>query len=200
MTAPGALRRVCVFSGSSTGTDRTAAAVAAELGEAVAARGLELVYGGGQVGLMGVVADAALSAGGRVVGVIPKGLFSKEIGHDGLTELHEVDSMHARKTLMYDLADAFVALPGGLGTLEELAEITTWAQLGLHQKPVALLDVGGFWSGLTTQLDRMVSAGFLRLDSRRLVRHHVEVDAMLDDLASFEPSPRREKWIEEDER
>ena len=132
------------------------------LGTLLARRGIDLVYGGGSVGLMGEVADAALAAGGRVTGVIPTGLFSREVGHGSLTELHEVGSMHERKQLMYDLSDGFIALPGGLGTLEELAEVTTWSQLGLHAKPVVLLDVDGFWDPLAAQLDRMVAVGLLK--------------------------------------
>ena len=150
-----AIASLCVFCGSSTPPDPRYRDAARALGTLAAARGVGLVYGGGSVGLMGAVADAALEAGGSVTGVIPAGLFSREIGHAGLTALHEVGSMHERKQLMYDLADAFVALPGGLGTLEELAEVTTWAQLGLHAKPVALLDVDGFWDPLIAQLDRM---------------------------------------------
>lgn len=155
----------------------------------LACRDIEVVYGGGHIGLMGVVADAALAAGGRVIGVIPKGLFSREVAHTEVTELHEVDSMHERKTLMYDLADGFMALPGGFGTLEEIAEITTWAQLGLHRKPIALLDVDGFWDGLVAQFDRMHSDGLLRPENRALVRRFDEVDAALDHLSTWEPPP-----------
>ena len=195
----GPLRRVCVFCGSSSGTDRRYRDTASELAETLAARDVEVVYGGGHVGLMGVVADTAMAAGGRVIGVIPKGLFGREIAHTGVSVLHEVGSMHERKTLMYDLSDAFVALPGGFGTLEELAEVTTWAQLGLHAKPVALLDVGGFWDGLVTQLDRMVDAGFLRVENRALIQRFENVPALLDGLESFEPA-RVAKWIDEGER
>jgi len=168
--------------------------VARELGTTVAQRGLTLVYGGGRVGLMGILADAALDSGGRVVGVIPVGLFSREVGHTGLTELHEVPTMHERKALMYDLADAFVALPGGLGTLDELAEVVTWAQLGLHQKPVALLDVDGFWDPLIAQLDRMVDVGLLKPANRALLlRANSPADA-LRVLTTAEPR-YTEKWI-----
>jgi uncharacterized protein (TIGR00730 family) len=149
-----ALRAVCVFCGSSAPADPCYRDAARALGALVARRGIGLVYGGGSVGLMGELADAALSHGGRVTGVIPAGLFAREVGHTGLTELREVASMHERKQLMYDLSDAFVALPGGLGTLEELAEVATWSQLGLHSKPVVLLDVDGFWEPLATQLER----------------------------------------------
>ncbi len=193
------LRRVCVFCGSSAGFDSAYSDAAARRGRVLAERGIDLVYGGGRVGLMGTLADAALAAGGRVVGVIPTGLFSREVGHTGITELHGVASMHERKTLMYDLSDGFVALPGGLGTLEELAEVTTWAQLGLHAKPVALFDVAGFWAPLVSLLDDMVSAGFLRPENRALVLQHDDIDALLSGLAAFQPNPV-EKWIDADER
>jgi uncharacterized protein (TIGR00730 family) len=165
-----ALRAVCVFCGSSAPGDPRYRDAARALGALVARRGVDLVYGGGSVGLMGELADAALGQGGRVIGVIPAGLFAREVGHTGLTELHEVASMHERKQLMYDLSDAFVALPGGLGTLEELAEIATWSQLGLHSKPVVLLDVGGFWDPLAAQLDRMAGAGFVKQANRGLIQ------------------------------
>lgn len=191
---------MCVFCGSSSGTDPRYRAAATELAGALAARGIDVVYGGGRVGLMGVVADAALAGGARVIGVIPRGLFSKEVAHTGVTELREVASMHERKALMYDLSDAFVALPGGYGTLEELAEVTTWAQLGLHAKPVALLDVAGFWDDLVALLDRMVTDGFLKPQNRGLVLHHRDPVTLLDALAAFEPRAPVEKWIMPDER
>ena len=193
------IRALGVFCGSSSGTDDRYARAARELGALLAARGIELVYGGGEVGLMGEVADACLAGGGRVVGVIPKGLFSREVAHRGLTELHEVESMHERKQLMYDRSDAFLALPGGLGTLEELAETITWSQLGLHAKPVALLDVGGFWDPLVQQLDHMVSEGFLKPANRTLVGRCDSAEAALDHLARTEPV-RAEKWITPEER
>jgi uncharacterized protein (TIGR00730 family) len=169
------------------------------LGDLVAGAGIDLVYGGGQVGLMGEVADAALSRGGRVIGVIPAGLFSREVGHTGLTKLHEVGSMHERKQLMYDLSDAFIALPGGLGTLEELAEVATWSQLGLHAKPVVLLDVAGFWEPLVTQFDRMVSAGLLRPTGRNLIRQTRSAAEALAAAAAAEPADANQ-WITADER
>jgi len=190
---------VCVFCGSSSPDDPRYADAARSLGTVLAGGGIELVYGGGQVGLMGVLADAALAAGGRVTGVIPAGLFSKEVGHTGLTELHEVATMHERKQLMYDLADAFVALPGGLGTLDELAEVVTWAQLGLHRKPVALLDVDGFWDPLVAQLDRMVDVGLLKPANRALVLRAGTPDGALAVLASAD-APYVEKWITEADR
>ncbi len=157
------LRRVCVFCGSSTGTDPAHLDGARRLGSLVAGAGLGLVYGGATVGLMGAVADAALAAGGEVIGVIPHQLFSAEVPHTGLTELHQVPDMHARKALMYDLADAFVVLPGGLGTLEELFEAATWNQLGLHGrfKPLVLLSIDGFYAPLIQMLDDATAAGFV---------------------------------------
>jgi hypothetical protein len=160
---------------------------------------VDLVYGAGSVGLMGELADAALGHGGRVIGVIPAGLFAREVGHTGLTELHEVASMHERKQLMYDLSDAFVALPGGLGTLEELAEVATWSQLGLHSKPVALLDVDGFWEPLVSQLDRMTGVGLLKPASRDLIQRTRSAEEALGVLAAARPA-RPEKWISAEER
>ncbi len=142
------LRRLCVFCGSSSGIGDGYLGLARELGRLLANRDIGLVYGGAQVGLMGEVADACMAEGGHVTGVLPVGLFSREVPHNRLSTLHEVPSMHERKRLMYDLSDGFVALPGGLGTLEELAEVATWSQLGLHSKPVVLLDVDGFWDPL----------------------------------------------------
>jgi uncharacterized protein (TIGR00730 family) len=179
-----AVPRVCVFCGSSTPPDGRYRDVARALGAAVARGGMDLIYGGGQVGLMGDLADAALAQGGRVVGVIPMGLFTREVGHPGLTVLHEVASMHERKELMYDLSDGFIALPGGLGTLEELAEVATWSQLGLHRKPIALLDVDAFWEPLVNQLDRMVAVGLLKPSNRGLIQRTRSVAEALAALAS----------------
>ena len=165
----------------------------------MARSGFGLVYGGGSVGLMGELADAALGHGGRVIGVIPAGLFAREAGHTGLTELHEVASMHERKQLMYDLSDAFVALPGGLGTLEELAEVATWSQLGLHSKPVVLLDVDGFWGPLVTQLDRMAGTGLLKRASRDLIQRTRSAEEALGALAAAEPA-HPENWLTPEER
>ena len=165
----------------------------------MARRGLCLVYGGGSVGLMGELADAALGRGGRVIGVIPTSLWAREINHTGLTELYEVGSMHERKRLMYDKSDGFIALPGGLGTLEELAEVATWSQLGLHSKPLALLDVGGFWDPLVALLDRMAGAGLLKPASRALIRRTRSAEEALAVLAAAEPA-HPEKWITAQER
>jgi len=156
------LRRVCVFCGSSTGVDPRYAEAAAAMGRALVAADLELVYGGGAVGLMGIVADTVMQAGGRVTGVIPRGLFRREVRHEAITELHETGSMHERKALMYELSDAFVAMPGGIGTMEELFETLTWAQIGLHDKPVGVLDVNGFYQPLLGFLQQMVADGFVK--------------------------------------
>lgn len=177
------IRSVCVYCGSSPGHDPRYATAARELGTLLAREGIRLVYGGGAVGLMGILADAALAAGGRVTGVLPRGLFSREVPHRGLTELREVGSMHERKQVMVDLAGAFVALPGGLGTLEELAEVLTWAQLGIHDRPVAVVDVGGFWQPLAALLDRAEAEGFLPARMRRRLIWVDRVDGVLDTLS-----------------
>jgi uncharacterized protein (TIGR00730 family) len=183
-----AIRALCVFCGSSAPAGDRYQAAARELGTLIAARGITLIYGGGSSGLMGEVADAAIAGGGQVVGVIPAGLFRAELCHTGLTRLHEVGSMHERKQLMYGLADGFIALPGGLGTLEELAEATAWCQLGLHSKPVVMLDVDGFWAPLAAQLDRMVTAGFLGPASRELMQRAASVPEALATVAAFSPA------------
>ena len=194
-----ALRAVCVFCGSSAPADPRYRDAARALGALLARRGVDLVYGGGSVGLMGELADAALGHGGRVTGVIPARLFAREVGHTGLTELHEVASMHERKQLMYDLSDAFIALPGGLGTLEELAEVATWSQLGLHSKPVVLLDVDGFWEPLVSQLDRMAGAGLLKPASRDLIQRTRSAEEALGVLAAARPAGAK-RWITAPER
>ena len=193
------LRAVCVFCGSSAPADPRYRDAARDLGALIARRGVGLVYGGGSVGLMGDLADAALGHGGQVTGVIPVGLFAREVGHTGLTTMHEVSSMHERKQLMYDLADGFIALPGGLGTLEELAEVATWSQLGLHSKPVALLDVDGFWGPLVTQLDRMVGTGLLKPAGRDLIQRTRSAEEALGVLAAPPPA-RPQRWITAQER
>ncbi|MGE0731198.1 MAG: TIGR00730 family Rossman fold protein [Acidimicrobiia bacterium] len=189
------LQRVCVFCGSSAGIDPQYREAAAAMGRSLAAHGIELVYGGGAVGLMGVIADAVMEAGGTVTGVLPKGLFSREVGHEAITTLHHTESMHERKALMYDLADAFIALPGGLGTLDELFETLTWAQIGLHRKPVGLLDVVGYFDGLLAFLQHTVDTGFVKQANIELLVAHADPDRLLDLLASTEP-PRPEKWID----
>lgn len=193
------VRTVCVFCGSSTPPEDAYPDAARALGRLLARERIELVYGGGSVGLMGELADACVSHGGRVTGVIPTGLFRREHGHRGITRLHEVGSMHERKQLMYDLADAFVALPGGLGTLEEVAEVATWSQLGLHSKPIVLLDVGTFWDPLVDLLDRMVATGLLKPANRALIQRAASPGAALHALASAEPAPGG-TWITADDR
>jgi uncharacterized protein (TIGR00730 family) len=190
------LRSVCVFSGSSPGARPAYTEAATALGVEVAKRGMRLVYGGASVGLMGAVADAALAAGGEVVGVIPQHLMDREVAHDGLTELRVTGSMHERKALMADLADGFVALPGGLGTLEELAEVLTWSQLGLQSKPCGVLDVEGFFDPLLAFLDHTVAERFVSTEHRALVLAADRPDALLDLLAGWRPGAPGAKWLD----
>lgn len=193
------MRRICVFAGSSTGNDPAWADAARALGRAMAARGIGLVYGGGGIGLMGVVADAALAGGVPVVGIIPRALATKEIAHHGVTELRVVPSMHERKAEMATLADGFIALPGGLGTFEELFEVLTWAQLGLHAKPIGLLDAAGYYAPLAALIAHAVGAGFVRPEHASLLVRAATADALLDAMAAYHPSAPREKWIDLDE-
>lgn len=189
------MHRICVFCGSSVGADPRYQAGAENLGRLLAARGIEVVYGGGSVGLMGALADATLAAGGRVIGVIPRTLWEREVGHRGLTALHIVESMHERKALMAELADAFVALPGGAGTLEEFSEVWTWAQLGLHAKPCGLLDIGGYYDPLIAFLDRMVEQRFLRPEHRAMVLAGTDAEELLARFAAYVP-PAVPKWLD----
>jgi uncharacterized protein (TIGR00730 family) len=189
------MRRLCVFAGSSSGARPEYRAAAGELGRALAARGIGVVYGGARVGLMGVLADAALAAGGEVVGVIPAALVAKEVAHTGLSDLRVVGSMHQRKALMSDLADAFIALPGGWGTLEELFEVLTWAQLGLHRKPCGILNVHGYFDGLLAFLSHTIGEGFVRHEYAAMVTVAATPDALLDRLVSSSP-PAVEKWLD----
>jgi uncharacterized protein (TIGR00730 family) len=189
------MKSVCVFCGSSPGVRPSYCEVAAALGREVVRRGLRLVYGGGNVGLMGVLADAALEAGGAVIGVIPQALVDKEIAHRGLTELRVVASMHQRKALMADLADAFIALPGGFGTLEEFCEMLTWLQLGLHAKPCGVLNVEGFFDPLLALFDRAVADRFLRPEQRAAVLAGQAPAELLDHLAACRPVTM-DKWID----
>ncbi len=182
------LKRICVFCGSSVGTPPAYAAAARELGRTLTERGLGIVFGGGKVGLMGVLADAALEVGGEAIGVIPEALVAREIGHNGLTELHVVRSMHERKTLMADLADAFIALPGGYGTFEEFFEAVTWTQLGIHKKPCGLLNVEGYYDALLALLNRAVADGFVREANRSLVLDAPDVATLLKKLEAFRPA------------
>jgi uncharacterized protein (TIGR00730 family) len=182
------LRAICVFCGASPGGNPVYAEAAAALGRRLAQEGITLVYGGGAVGLMGVVADAALAAGGEVIGVIPTALQSSEIGHNGLTRLEVVDGMHARKARMAELSDAFIALPGGLGTLEELFEVWTWGQLGYHAKPLGLLEVNGFYAKLIGFLDHLVQERFVRQPHRSMLQVREEPGALLEALNQWEPN------------
>jgi uncharacterized protein (TIGR00730 family) len=161
----------------------------------MAARGIGLVFGGGKVGLMGVLADTILAEGGEAIGVIPQGLVEREVGHGGLTELHVVASMHERKALMAELSDGFVAVPGGIGTLEELIEVFTWSQLGIHAKPIGVLDAAGFYSGLAAFLDHMVAEGFLRAEHRATMLSSPDPGTLLDRLAAWEPV-RVARWLD----
>jgi uncharacterized protein (TIGR00730 family) len=192
------VRRVCVYAGSNPGNDPAFADAARTLATVVAERGIGVVYGGGKVGLMGVIADGALAAGGEVIGVMPQALIDREIGHDGLTELMVVDSMHSRKARMAELADAFIAVPGGIGTLEELIEVYTWSQLGIHDKPCGVLNVNGYYDGLVGFLDHAVVSGFLRPQHRAVLSVAATPGELLDRLAAFEP-PTVGKWLELDQ-
>lgn len=193
------LKRVAVFCGSNHGNDPAFTDVAVALGMLLAERGIGLVYGGGDVGLMGEVADAVLAGGGEVTGVLPGLLWDKEVGHQGLTELLIVDTMHERKMAMADRADAFIALPGGVGTFEELFEAITWTQLGIHEKPVGLLDVSGFYRPLLAFLDQTVAAGFLRPGHRDMIVDATDPAEILEALAAWEPVTTT-KWLTPDER
>jgi uncharacterized protein (TIGR00730 family) len=187
--------RLCIFCGSSPGARPDYAAATEELATLLAQRGIGVVYGGASVGLMGLLADSALAAGGEVIGVIPAALEAKEIGHSGLSELHVVGSMHERKALMAELSDGFVALPGGSGTLEELFEVFTWSQLGLHRKACALLNVAGYYNGLAAFLDHAVDERFLRPEHRAMLLCEDTPAAVLDALERFEP-PAVDKWLD----
>ncbi|MBT2557072.1 TIGR00730 family Rossman fold protein [Hymenobacter sp. ISL-91] len=188
------MKSVAVYCGSATGTNPAYQQQAVEMGRLLAERDLTLVYGGGRVGLMGVVADSVLAHGGQVVGVIPDFMMGKEIEHRGLTELHIVASMHERKLLMAERAEAFLAMPGGYGTLEELFEVLTWGQLGLHPKPIGVLNVEGFYDHLLRALDHMADEGLLRRENRQQLLSHPSPAALLDALAAYVPIPV-EKWL-----
>ena len=179
------MKRVCVFCGASTGVREEYGDAARKLAAALARRGLGLVYGGGKVGLMGLLADSMLQAGGEVIGVIPQHLVAKEVAHRGVTELHIVDTMHQRKAMMNELSDAFIALPGGYGTLEEFFEILTWSQLGIHCKPSGLLNVSGYYDNLLAMLDHAVVEGFLLPANRKLVIADTDADLLVQRLGSL---------------
>lgn len=193
------LNRLCVFCGSSRGHRPAYSALAGEVGRALARRGIGIVYGGGSIGLMGRLADAALAEGGEVLGVIPQALLAWEVAHDSLTRLEVVPSMHARKARMAELADGFLALPGGYGTFEELFEVLTWAQLGLHQKPCAVLDVEGYFSPLLRLADHAVEEGFLSSEHRGLLLSAGEINGAIDAIGAFEPQPVRKFLVSTDE-
>nr|WP_047165461.1 TIGR00730 family Rossman fold protein [Sphingomonas sp. Y57] len=193
------IRALCVFCGSSPGFDPVHGAAARALGAALVQAGIDLVYGGGRVGLMGMVADSVLGAGGRVTGVIPKALADLEVAHLGLTELHVVGSMHERKAMMADRSDGFIALSGGIGTFEELFEIWTWGQLGDHAKPVALLNVAGFYDKLSGFLDDVVAGGFLRPAHRAMLMVDDDPATLVRRMRDHRP-PIVEKWIDRAER
>jgi uncharacterized protein (TIGR00730 family) len=185
------LRAVAVFCGAKPGVNARHRAALVALGRAIAQGGMTLVFGGGRVGLMGVVADAALAAGGRVVGVIPGSMVERELAHAGLSELHVVESMHARKALMAELADAFIACPGGFGTLDEVFEALTWTQIGLQRKPSGFLDVDGFFQPLAVQLDRMTEAGFIEPAHRAMVCFEPDPARIIEHLAALDLPPVR---------
>lgn len=189
------MKRLAVYCGSSPGADPAYADGARALGTAMVARGLGLVFGGGHVGLMGTIADAVLAAGGEVVGVIPTALRDKELAHKGCTELHIVDTMHERKALMADLADGFVAMPGGYGTFDEMFEMLTWGQLGYHSKPCGFLNIAGYYDVLFTFLDTCVDARFVTRTHRDMILTGDEPGALLDAIAAFDP-PDQAKWLD----
>lgn len=193
------MKSICVYCGSNSGSDPVYAEVARALGKHIADEGMHLVYGAGNVGLMGIVADAALAAGGEVTGVIPHQLMEWEVGHRGLTRLEVVDSMHERKARMFELSDGFVALPGGFGTLDEMFEMLTWRQLGLGQKPCAFLDVAGFWSPLMAMLDRMVDQRFLHPAQRQDLWHGDDIRALFAWMRDYRPV-QADKWMDEKRR
>jgi hypothetical protein len=188
------VRRVCVFCGSSTGNDPRHAEAAAALGRLLAARGLGLVFGGGSIGLMGVLADHVLAAGGAVTGVIPHGLAARELAHRGVADMRVVPTMHARKALMAGLADGFVALPGGMGTFDELFEIATWGQLGIHRKPIGVLNVAGYYDPLVALLEHAVAGGFVGDGGRRLVLVENDAARLLDRMEGYAP-PSVPEWV-----
>ena len=192
------IRRICVFCGSNKGASGDYVDAARALGTLFAKEGIALVYGGGSVGLMGELADSVLASGGEVIGVIPHALWAREVGHRGLTDLRIVDTMHERKAMMADLSDAFIALPGGLGTLEEIFEVWTWAQLGLHQKPLGFLDVNGYYAPLMQFLDRAVRERFVKEEHRTVAMVSSDAEALLRRFDAWQP-PRVEKWITRDE-
>ena len=193
------MRRICVFCGSSPGGRSEYRKAAEELGMYLACKKIGIVYGGGNIGLMGAMADAALASGGEVIGVIPEHLMAREVGHKGLTKMHVVKSMHERKALMSDLADGFLALPGGFGTFEEFCEVLTWSQLGLHQKPCGLLNVNGYYRPLLDMFNHAVEERFLKPENRRIVIADNGIPGIIEAMSSWRPVPV-EKWLDRDTR
>ena len=193
------MKTICVYCGSNAGNDPAYAAQAKALGARLASDNIALVYGGGNVGLMGIVADAVLANGGEVIGVIPQQLVDWEVAHRGVTRLEVVDSMHTRKARMFELSDGFVALPGGFGTLDEMFEMLTWRQLGLGKKPCAFLDVNGFWQPLMAMLDTMVRERFLHAEQRNDLWHGSDIDTLLDWMRGYVPA-QADKWLDEKRR
>ncbi len=193
------MKNICVFCGSRVGNKSIYKSAAQEMGYAIAKRGFGLIYGGGHTGLMGVVADAALTAGTEVIGVIPQFLLDREQEHGELTKLHIVNSMHERKAMMAELADAFIALPGGYGTLEELCEVITWAQLGLHNKPIGLLNVDGYYNFLLNFFDRTVTEEFLAANLRHLVIEGLQPEVLLDLIMQYQPQQQQKLMSRESE-
>jgi uncharacterized protein (TIGR00730 family) len=194
------LKRICVFCGSSLGARPAYKDAAVRLGELLAERGIGVVFGGGCIGLMGALADAALRKGGEVIGVIPESLLRREIAHQGVTKLHVVETMHQRKALMADLSDAFIALPGGYGTLEEFTEAVTWSQLGIQQKPCGLLNIHKYWDGLLAVLDHAVDEQFVRPENAQLVLVAQTPEWMLERLQDWTPPEHIEKWLDKSKR
>jgi uncharacterized protein (TIGR00730 family) len=191
------MKRICVFCGSNFGLRPVYADMAQKVGAVLAAEGIELVYGGGRVGLMGTIADAVLAAGGKVIGIIPEALAAKEVAHQRLTELYVVGSMHERKAMMEELSDGFIALPGGFGTFEEYCEILTWAQLGFHQKPCGILNAAGYYDSLLSQFDSAVAEGFVSPEHRRIVLVEEEIETLLERMSNYQP-PATGKWLDEE--
>ncbi len=192
------MKSITVFCGSNSGFRGEYAEAAKELGKLLVASGIRLVYGGGKVGLMGVIADEVMRGGGTVIGIIPESLEKKEVGHRAVTELMVVESMHERKALMAELADGFIAMPGGIGTFEEFFEILTWAQLGFHNKPCAILNVAGYYDGLLALCDNAVSEGFLRREHRHLIIEDEDPERLLSKMNEFKPATF-EKWLDKED-
>ena len=189
------MKRICVYCGSAVGASSVYVQMAEKLAIELVKRNIELVYGGAQVGVMGSIANSVLAAGGSVIGVLPVGLFRTEVPHDRLTQLIEVSSLHERKAKMAEISDAFIALPGGLGTLEELFEILTWAQLGLHKNPVGILNVNGFYDKMLDYLDHAVAEKFIRLQHREMIVVDADIESMFEKFSQYEP-PIGQKWVD----